>query len=150
MKKLFPVIILILLGASSQVFSQSQPAKSGGGPKIVFDDESHNFGTIKEGLVAEYTFKFKNTGDQPLILKDVRPSCGCTTPEWSKEPVDPGKTGLIHVKYNSAGRPGKFNKSITITSNIPDETKILFITGSVTPSTDNSVDPNQSPVRIGN
>ena len=81
MKKIFPVIILFLMGVSSQVFSQSQQAKSGTGPKIAFDDESHNFGTIKEGLIAEYTFKFKNTGDQPLILKDVRPSCGCTTPE---------------------------------------------------------------------
>ena len=150
MKKLFPVILTFLAFVWYPFFSQGQAAKSGTGPKIVFEDESHNFGAIKEGLIAEYTFTFKNTGDQPLILKDVRPSCGCTTPEWSKEPVLPGKTGLIHVKYNSAGRPGKFNKSITITSNIPDETKILFITGTVAPSTDNSTDPNQSPVRIGN
>ncbi len=150
MKKIFPVVILFLMGTAFSAISQNQPAKASGGPKMVFEDESHNFGAIKEGIVAEYTFKFKNTGDQPLILKDVRPSCGCTTPEWSKEPVAAGKSGIIVVKFNSAGRPGKFNKSITITSNIPDETKILFITGTVSPSTDNSVDPNQSPLRIEN
>ena len=150
MKKLFAVVLLFVIGGGSPVFSQTQATKPTAGPKIVFDDESHDFGTIKEGLVAEYTFKFKNTGSQPLILKDVRPSCGCTTPEWSKEPVQPGKTGIILVKYNSAGRPGKFNKSITITSNIPDQTAVLFISGTVTPSTDTGTDPNQSPVRIGN
>jgi len=150
MKKLFPVVLLLLTGGFSPVFSHAQAAKSTSGPKIVFEDESHSFGTIKEGLVAEYTFKFKNTGTEPLILKDVRPSCGCTSPEWSKEPVLPGKTGIIVVKFNSAGRPGKFNKSITITSNIPDQSAVLFISGTVTPSTDTSTDPNQSPVRIGN
>lgn len=149
MKKLIPVLLFILLGTAATVSAQDKTPKTGG-PQIVFDDESHNFGTIKEGIVAVYTFKFTNTGDQPLILKDVRPSCGCTTPDWSKEPVLPGKTGQIIVKFNSAGRPGRFNKSITITSNVPDATKILFISGTVTPSTDNSIDPNQSPVRISN
>ncbi len=150
MKKLFLLVILFISATTLTINAQKQSAKTTEGPKIAFEDESHNFGAIKEGIVAEFTFKFKNTGDQPLILKDVRPSCGCTTPEWSKEPVQPGKTGLIVVKFNSAGRPGKFNKSITITSNIPEDTKILFISGTVTPSTDNSTDPNQSPLRIGN
>ena len=149
MKKLFPFVLFIIFGTAMTVSAQDKTPKTGG-PQIVFDDESHNFGTIKEGIVAEYTFRFTNTGDQPLVLKDVRPSCGCTTPDWSKEPVQPGKTGQIIVKFNSAGRPGKFNKSITVTSNIPDATKILFISGTVTPSTDNATDPNQSPVRISN
>ena len=149
MKKLFPFVLFILFGTTMSVSAQDKTPKTGG-PQIVFDDESHNFGTIKEGIIAIYTFRFTNTGDQPLVLKDVRPSCGCTTPDWSKEPVQPGKTGQIIVKFNSAGRPGKFNKSITVTSNIPDATKILFISGTVTPSTDNATDPNQSPVRISN
>ena len=150
MKKLLLIVTLFMAGTGFYAQAQAQNSKTGEGPKLSFDDESHNFGAIKEGIVAEYTFKFINTGDQPLILKDVRPSCGCTTPEWSKEPVQPGKSGKIVVKFNSAGRPGKFNKSITITSNIPEDTKILFISGTVTPSTDNSSDPNQSPLRIGN
>ncbi len=151
MKKLLPAILFILIGTTFSAFSQAQNAKPASvGPKKAFEDESHNFGAIKEGIVAEYTFKFKNDGNQPLILKDVRPSCGCTTPEWSKEPVQPGKSGIIVVKFNSAGRPGKFNKSITITSNITDDTKILFISGTVIPSTDNTTDPNQSPLRIEN
>jgi len=147
MSKIFSVFLVLLFGAFLSATAQD---KKTDGPQVSFQEESHDFGTIKEGVIAEYTFKFTNTGTQPLILSDVRPSCGCTTPAWSKEPVAPGKTGVITVKYNSAGRPGKFNKSITITSNIPNETKVLFISGTVTPSTDNSSDPNQSPVRIGN
>jgi hypothetical protein len=147
MKKFIPLFILFLFSASATVISQDKKAD---GPQLTFQDESHDFGTIKEGIIAEFNFKFTNTGNQPLILMDVRPSCGCTTPDWSKEPVQPGKTGVIHVKYNSAGRPGKFNKSITVTTNIPNETKVLFISGTVTPSTEQGTDPNQSPVRIGN
>jgi hypothetical protein len=147
MKKLLPLLLMFLF--STPFFAGAQAQKSDG-PQMAFQEESHDFGTIKEGVIAEYTFKFTNTGTQPLVLMDVRPSCGCTTPDWSKEPVQPGKTGVIKVKYNSAGRPGKFNKSITITSNIPNETKVLFISGSVTPTQDNATDPNLSPVRIGN
>jgi hypothetical protein len=148
MKKLLQVIALFIL--SAPVVSFAQDNKKTDGPQMVFQEESHDFGAIKEGVIAEYTFKFTNTGTQPLILTDVRPSCGCTTPDWSKEPVGPGKTGVIKVKYNSSGRPGRFNKSITITSNIQNESKVLFISGTVTPTTENTTDPNQSPVRIGN
>jgi hypothetical protein len=147
MKKLYSLFILLLLAGSTIAVAQDKKTE---GPQLTLQEESHDFGTIKEGVIAEYSFKFTNTGTQPLVLQDVRPSCGCTTPDWSKEPIQPGKTGIIHVKYNSTGRPGKFNKSITITTNIPNETKILFISGTVTPSAENTTDPNQSPVRIGN
>jgi len=148
MKKLLILIVIAVLGSLSIVGAQNLKTKDA--PIITFQEESHDFGTIKEGVIGEYTFKFTNSGTQPLILTDVRPSCGCTTPDWSKEPVAPGKTGLIKVKFNSSGRPGKFNKSITVSSNIPNETKVLFISGVVTPSTETGTDPNQSPVRIGN
>jgi hypothetical protein len=146
MKKLLILFVLVSLGSAGMLNAQNLKK----GPQIVFVEESHDFGTMKEGVIGEYTFKFTNTGNEPLILMDVRPSCGCTTPDWSKEPVAPGKTGLIKVKYNSNGRPGKFNKSISVTSNIPNETKVLFISGTVMPNTENGSDPNQSPVRIGN
>ncbi|RYD82118.1 MAG: DUF1573 domain-containing protein [Sphingobacteriales bacterium] len=147
MKKFFTLVVALLF-VSIASYAQTNQKKDG--PQITFKEEMHDFGKVKEGVVAEYEFKFTNTGNQPLILSDVRASCGCTTPNWSKEPIMAGKTGVIKVAYNSSGRPGAFNKSITITTNIPDETKVLFIKGDVEPTTDTNQNPNQSPVRLGN
>ncbi len=102
--------------------------------QITFKLNSHDFGTIIEakGKVT-YKFEFSNTGNAPLIVQNVSASCGCTTPEWTKEPILPGKTGFITAIYDPAGRPGKFEKSINVTSNSKEETlKTLTITGEVT------------------
>lgn len=96
-----------------------------------FEKTTHDFGEVTEGDFAEHTFTFKNTGDAPIIMSNVRASCGCTTPEWSKEPVAPGETGFVKARYNSKGRPGNFNKSITITSNAKTPTTQLRIQGVV-------------------
>jgi len=100
---------------------------------IAFADTVHEFGTIKEGEKVSYIFKYKNTGENPLILEDVRPSCGCTLPEWTKDPIAPGEEGLIKVVYNSEGRPGEFHKTITVIANTPAEVALLKIQGKVTP-----------------
>jgi len=100
---------------------------------IAFVDTVHEFGTINEGEKVSYTFKYKNTGDNPLILEDVRPSCGCTLPEWTKDPIAPGAEGLIKVVYNSEGRPGEFHKTITVIANTSAEVVLLKIQGKVTP-----------------
>ena len=100
---------------------------------IAFADTVHEFGTINEGEKVSYTFKYKNTGDNPLILEDVRPSCGCTLPEWTKDPIAPGAEGLIKVVYNSEGRPGEFHKTITVIANTSAEVVLLKIQGKVTP-----------------
>ena len=151
MKRLFSVALLSLsIGLISQLFAQNQksePAKKDG-PEITFKEDLHDFGKIQEGVVAEYTFTFTNSGNQPLVIEDVRPSCGCTSPSWSKEPVAPGQTGMIRVAYNSNGRPGSFYKSVSITSNVPNETKVLYIKGEVIPNPNKNVNPNQSPVLI--
>ncbi len=102
--------------------------------EIQFEKMDHNFGRIREEAgAANFTFKFTNTGKTPLILQGVEPSCGCTTPEWSQEPVLPGKTGLIKVSYNPDQRPGAFTKSITVTANIPRMVRVLTISGEVIP-----------------
>jgi hypothetical protein len=101
-------------------------------PKIKFESKSHDFGTFEEGVQATYTFKFKNTGNAPLILNSVKPSCGCTSPKWTKEPVAPGEEGTIVVTYNSKGRVGNFTKTITITHNGDGGTLYLTIRGVVT------------------
>jgi hypothetical protein len=83
---------------------------------IKFKEESHDFGTLQEGDPAVAEFVFKNTGKEPLIIQNVHPSCGCTVPSWSKEPVAPGKKGVIKASYGTKGRVGNFNKSVTVTS----------------------------------
>ena len=117
------------------------------GPAVSFEKDTYDFGKIEKGNIAKYQFKFTNTGDEPLIITNVRPSCGCTTPTWSKEPVAPGQSGYIEAAYNSNVGHGTFTKSITVTTNIPDQTKVLFIKGEVimNPADDPA---RQSPVRI--
>jgi hypothetical protein len=104
------------------------------GPSIKFEKETHDFGKIKEenGSVT-YTFKFLNDGSTPLVIQNVRPSCGCTTPDWSKEPVLPGKTGFIKAVFNPRNRPGAFNKSLTVTTNAEPAMSRLYIKGIVEP-----------------
>jgi archaellum component FlaG (FlaF/FlaG flagellin family) len=99
--------------------------------EIQFEEDQHDFGTIKEGTMATYEFKFKNIGKEPLILTNVQASCGCTTPQWPKEPIAPGKTGIITATYNSHNRPGQFNKAITVTSNAKTISKVITIRGYV-------------------
>ncbi len=107
-----------------------------------FKTDMHDFGTVVEGPDAEYKFEFKNTGKEPIILSAVTASCGCTAPEWSKEPVLPGKKSYIKAVYHSAGRPGGFNKTITVTSNAG--VKVLTIKGNVEKAPESSVPANKS------
>lgn len=88
-------------------------------PKFEFAEKNntHDFGKLPEGPVAEHIFEFKNTGKQPLIITNANASCGCTTPEWPKEPILPGKKGKITVRYNTQGRVGPFTKTVYIQSN---------------------------------
>lgn len=100
-------------------------------PVIKFSREAHDFGEVVEGKMASYEFEVTNVGNQPLIVNNVQASCGCTSPFWTKEPIMPGKTGMIKATYNSAGRPGPFNKTLTIVSNAENNNKILTIKGNV-------------------
>ena len=99
--------------------------------KFSFSEETYDFGTVVEGVKATHVFKFTNTGNAPIVISSVRASCGCTTPEWPKDPIMPGKTGEIKAIYNSKGRLNAFNKSIRISSNATEATKTLFIKGNV-------------------
>jgi Protein of unknown function (DUF1573). len=99
---------------------------------ISVDNTSHDFGVIKEadGKVS-HTFKITNTGDAPLVITRVIASCGCTTPEWTKEPIAPGKTGEVKITYDPKDRPGPFTKSISVYSNGKTGSYILTIRGDV-------------------
>lgn len=115
---------VIFQGDDGKVVETSQPI-------FQFNEESYDFGEIPEGEKYTHEFTFVNIGKEPLIVKGVKASCGCTTPNWPKEPIMPGETGIITATYNSKGRPGNFNKAITITSNAVTPTKRLFIKGTV-------------------
>ncbi len=110
--------------------AQAQHAK----PNLAFDKVIHDFGEIKEdGGVKNVNFKFKNTGGQPMVLHNVKASCGCTTPEWTRNPIPPGGEGYVKVKFDPRNRPGNFNKTITVSSNAQNATVILRINGKVLP-----------------
>ncbi len=98
---------------------------------LTFEQTDHDFGKVPEGTMATYEFKFKNTGNQPIVIASAQASCGCTTPEWTKSPVLPGKSGVIKAVYNSAGRPGVFVKTITVASNASEASKVLSLKGTV-------------------
>lgn len=101
-------------------------------PEISFTKELHDFGTIKEiDGVKSYKFVFKNTGKKPLIINNVKASCGCTTPAWTKAPIGSGKTGHVEVKFDPKNRPGPFNKTITVSSNASKGDTKLSIKGQV-------------------
>lgn len=102
------------------------------GATISAQKTEHDFGKIKEvdGLVS-YVFKIKNTGSKPLVLSRVVASCGCTTPEYSQEPIAPGAEGEIKIVFNPAGRLGQFVKTIAVYSNGMDGAYILRIKGEV-------------------
>ena len=103
-------------------------------PSMEFTKTEHNFGTIKEEIGAVTTkFEFTNNGDSPLIIQRVSASCGCTTPSYTREPILPGKKGAITAKYSTVRRPGTFNKTIRVYSNVPDTVYVLTIKGNVTP-----------------
>ena len=123
-------------------------AAMGQDPVITFTKTEHDFGKINEadGRVSTI-FEFTNEGMVPLVLSNVRASCGCTTPKWPHEPIEPGQVGQITVTYNPNGRPGRFQKTITVTSNATEASKKLYIKGEVIPKPVKPVD--QYPVKMG-
>jgi len=110
--------------------------------KVEFEEMSYDFGKVMEGTVVEHDYKFKNVGTEPLVLKKVKASCGCTVPTWPRNAIAPGESAVIHAKFDTKrrGRPGGApqNKSITVTGNIEGGKVVLKLKGLV----DKKVDPN--------
>jgi len=159
MKKTFLVLALIAFAGSgafaqkklvpvqqkttaSNVTVQKAPAAKTPSTTIKFKEDVHDFGTLQEGDPAVAKFVFKNTGDEPLIIQNVHPSCGCTVPSWSKDPVAPGKEGTIEASYGTRGRVGNFNKSVTVTSTAG--TTVLHIKGVVKKAPESPAPKNES------
>lgn len=141
MKKLMLAFSLLFVASVAMNNVNAQIEK---GAKIEFNKEVHDYGNIKYDAEPYCSFEFKNTGDEPLIISNAKGSCGCTVPEWPKEPIAPGAKGIIRVKYDTK-RPGPINKSVTITSNaINEPNKVIRIKGEVGPAPETGIPVNNS------
>lgn len=102
--------------------------------QLTFTNREHDFGETEEGKIVEYVFTFKNTGNYPLMLQDIRTTCGCTAPEWTKEPIAPNEEGKIIVRFNTAHKAGQQRKIITVISNAANSSESLVMFGTVLPA----------------
>lgn len=107
-------------------------------PIAQYERIDHDFGTVSEGQKVSYTYKVKNTGDAPLIIQSAQPSCGCTVPTWTKEPIPVGGSGTVIAEFDTNGKPGVQNKTITVTSNTWPKTTTLRFKAMVTPKTESN------------
>ncbi len=98
---------------------------------FTFETDNHEFGEIVQGERVSYAFKFKNTGDAPLVISSASASCGCTVPEYTKTPVEPGEEGFINVIFDSSGKSGMVSKTVTIIANTIPNTKVLTISADI-------------------
>ncbi len=130
MKKVFSVFFFAVCGLMISCSQTQSTSENISGAGIQFETDEHDFGTIPEKGDGTFTFVFRNTGKEPLILKNVRSSCGCTVPEWPKEPIKKGNKGTIKVSYNTR-ITGSFSKTITVYSNAEGDPVVLKIKGKV-------------------
>jgi hypothetical protein len=107
--------------------SVTNPDSKVGSAEFTFVEEEHDFGLLVDGEKVAYSFVFTNTGDAPLIISNAKGSCGCTVPNWPKDPIAPGEKGSIDVSFNSSGRKGIQNKAVTLTANTNPNRKIIKI-----------------------
>lgn len=117
--------------AKSTSLSTENQAPTGPTTTMTFEHNDFDFGTVKEGEKVKHTYKFKNTGSEPLIISSAKGSCGCTVPKWPSEPIPPGGSGQIDVEFDSKGKPGKQTKRVTVNANTVPAQTLLNISGNV-------------------
>lgn len=117
--------------ATPQQTAQQPTAPAGPTTVMAFDETTFDFGSVQEGEKVSHTYKFKNTGEEPLILSDAKGSCGCTVPKWPREPIAPGAEAQITVEFNSKNKKGKRNQKVTITANTDPPQTFIYLTGEV-------------------
>ena len=165
MKKVFFSLLCLSIGTMSAMAQENhapvpppqqanvppaQPAKPAPDPDagiFKFKEETHDYGEVPEGPLAETDFEFKNVGKKPINITEAHGSCGCTVPKWPSEPILPGKKGVIHVAYTTQGRQGMIMKDVTINSNAQQSPMVLHIRGTVKPK---PVDPAAAPAPAAN
>lgn len=132
-KLMMLVALSLVLNASNitTVFAQAEPSTNA--PKLTFKESSFDFGEIHQGDVVSHNFKFENEGTSPLVLTNIGTTCGCTAPEWPREPIMPGESAEVVITFNSTGKSGIQNKIITVFSNASNGQEKIKITTNVLP-----------------
>lgn len=144
------VMLCMVAGANAQETTTPNPVNPNA-PKFKFEKDTIDYGTIEHNSDPHREFKFTNVGKEPLIISNAVGSCGCTTPEWPKEPIKPGASAVIKVRY-ATDRVGSFVKTITLTSNASIPSKVITIKGVVkpdpTPAPTTTVTPAPAPTAV--
>ena len=145
----FGLLAFVAVGVNAQTTATAAKVEvqNPNAPTMTFESEVVDYGTIEQGADGVREFKFVNNGKEPLIISNARGSCGCTVPTWPKEPIKPGESSVIKVKYDTK-RLGAINKSVTITSNASTPTKVIRIKGNVKakPASGTPVNTSGAPV----
>jgi len=128
MKKI--IFLTLMAFAGMQFLAAQEVIQTKKNNPVQWNEKTHDFGTIEQGKPATATFTFKNISDAPIVITNVRSSCGCTVAKYTKEPVRPGEEGEVSATYNAA-RPGNFNKSVTVTIEGTNNADILIVKGVV-------------------
>jgi hypothetical protein len=111
--------------------SANEPLDTINVAKIQFEEAEYNFGEVYEGEVVEHVFRFTNVGKAPLIINSARSTCGCTVPEWPKDPIPPGESGELSVRFNTKGKRNRQTKPVTVNANTYPASSKVFIKGFV-------------------
>ena len=127
----FGLLASVMLMACHQSNNSAQAANGADAPVIKFTEEKFDFGKIKQGDSVMHNFAFVNAGKSPLIITDAVASCGCTKPEWPKDPIKPGECGNIKVTFHSSGKSGIHDKMITVTANTNPAQNMVHLVGEV-------------------
>jgi hypothetical protein len=134
--------------AEAKIVEAKPTAPKGDGPTMTFETLEMDYGTIEQGADPYREFKFKNTGKSPLIITAAQGSCGCTVPEYPKEPIMAGEANVIKVRYDT-NRPGKFTKTVTLTTNEGTDKRVLRIFGEVLKKEEPKSVPTSAPTIFG-
>jgi Protein of unknown function (DUF1573) len=134
-KEIFTIVFLLF--SSVAIYAQDKPTLSNVGndnpnqPSFKFNEDEFNFGNIMQGEKAQHEFEFINNGKEPLVITSASGSCGCTVPVWPKEPIMGGAKGVIKVTFDSAGKQGIQDKTVTLQSNAKQNPMVLHLKGNV-------------------
>jgi hypothetical protein len=147
----FSICWLVVLAACSEKKAEglsanelvSGPSNGGKVPGLVFTDSAFDFGTVTAGAIVKHSYTFTNTGEGQLIITNAQASCGCTVPTYPHEPIPPGGKGEIKVEFNTRGRSGRQNKTVTILANSAPATREVVLTGNIQPDPAESNGPVQ-------
>ncbi|MDR2854051.1 MAG: DUF1573 domain-containing protein [Prevotellaceae bacterium] len=131
MKKISILFAAVAMSVSVMAQEPVKQEVSKDAPVITFKETIHDFGKVEQGKPVTVEFEFTNTGNTPLVVSNAKPSCGCTVSNWTKTPVEPGKTGTVTATYNAANA-GSFTKTVTVSSNATTPELRLTVRGEVT------------------